>query len=116
VTLSVGEGVADTEFKDLVVGDGATLEIGNTAVIRYVNFRGDNGVAIETNWNSDPVQVPYSENLLSGLLEGMEGMNVGGRRAITVPPEDGFGEEGNPQGGLPAGTDMIFVIELVGTY
>ncbi|MFT6291833.1 MAG: FKBP-type peptidyl-prolyl cis-trans isomerase [Ilumatobacter sp.] len=116
VTLSVGEGVADTEFEDLVVGDGATLEIGNTAVIRYVNFRGDNGVAIETNWNSDPVQVPYSENLLSGLLEGMEGMNVGGRRAITVPPEDGFGEEGNPQGGLPAGTDMIFVIELVGTY
>jgi FKBP-type peptidyl-prolyl cis-trans isomerase len=116
VTLSVGEGVADTEFKDLVVGDGATLEIGNTAVIRYVNFRGDNGVAIETNWSSDPVQVPYSEDLLSGLLEGMEGMNVGGRRAITVPPEDGFGEEGNPQGGLPAGTDMIFVIELVGTY
>ena len=56
------------------------------------------------------------DTLLPGLLEGMEGMNVGGRRAVTVPPEDGFGEEGNPQGGLPAGTDMIFVIELIGTY
>ena len=50
------------------------------------------------------------------ILELMEGMNVGGRRAITVPPEDGFGPEGNPQGGLPADTDMIFVIELIGTY
>ncbi len=43
-------------------------------------------------------------------------MNVGGRRAVTIPPEDGFGPEGNPQGGLPADTDMIFVIELIGTY
>lgn len=116
VELSVGEGVPDTEFEDLVEGDGPVLEVGDTALIRYVNFRGDNGVAIETNWSSDPLQVPYSESLLPGLLEGMEGMKVGGRRAITVPPEDGFGEAGNPQGGLPVDTDMIFVIELLGTY
>jgi peptidylprolyl isomerase len=116
VPLSTGEGVAATEFEDLVVGDGPTLERGNTALIRYVNFRGDNGVAIESNWGSDPLQVPFEEGLLPGLLEGMDGMNVGGRRAVTIPPEDGFGPEGNPQGGLPADTDMIFVIELIGTY
>lgn len=116
VPLSAGEGVASTEYVDLVVGDGPPLERGDTALIRYVNFRGDNGVAIETNWSSDPLQVPFQEGLLPGLLEGMEGMNVGGRRAVTIPPEDGFGPEGNPQGGLPADTDMIFVIELIGTY
>lgn len=116
VSLSTGEGVAATEYVDLVVGDGPPLERGNTALIRYVNFRGDNGVAIETNWSSDPLQVPFEEGLLPGLLEGMDGMNVGGRRAVTIPPEDGFGPEGNPQGGLPADTDMIFVIELIGTY
>ncbi len=116
VPLSTGDGVAATEFEDLVVGDGPTLERGNTALIRYVNFRGDNGVAIESNWGSDPLQVPFDEGLLPGLLEGMDGMNVGGRRAVTIPPEDGFGPEGNPQGGLPADTDMIFVIELIGTY
>lgn len=116
VELSTGEGVDDTVFEDLAEGDGATLECGDTAVIRYVNFRGDNGVAIESNWGADPLQIPFGDNLLPGLLEGMEGMKVGGQRAITVPPEDGFGPEGNPQGGLPANTDMIFVIELIGTY
>ena len=115
VALSTGDGVAATEFEDLVVGDGPTLERGDTALIRYVNFRGDNGVAIESSWG-DPLQVPFEEGLLPGLLEGMDGMNVGGRRAVTIPPEDGFGPEGNPQGGLPADTDMIFVIELIGTY
>jgi peptidylprolyl isomerase len=116
VPLSTGEGVTATESVDLVVGDGPPLERGDTALIRYVNFRGDNGVAIESNWGTDPLQIPFDEGLLPGLLEGMDGMNVGGRRAVTIPPEDGFGPEGNPQGGLPADTDMIFVIELIGTY
>ncbi len=115
VPLSTAEGVAATEYVDLVVGDGPELEQGDTALILYVNFRGDNGVAIESNW-SDPLQIPFEEGLLPGLLEGMDGMKVGGRRAIIIPPEDGFGPDGNPQGGLPADTDMIFVIELVATY
>ncbi|MGA9275391.1 FKBP-type peptidyl-prolyl cis-trans isomerase, partial [Ilumatobacter sp.] len=116
VELSVDEGVDATEYEDLVVGDGAALELGDTAVIRYVNFRGDNGVAIESNWGGEPLSIPFEEGLLPGLLEGMEGMNVGGTRAITIPPEEGFGVEGNPQGGLPADTDMIFVIDLLGIY
>lgn len=110
------EGVEATTFDDLVVGEGAPLETGETAVIRYVNFRGDNGAAIESNWGAEPLSIPFEEGLLPGLLTGMEGMNVGGTRAITIPPEDGFGPDGNPQGGLPADTDMIFVIDLLGTY
>lgn len=107
-------GVADTEFVDLEDGDGETLELGDVALIRYVYFRGDNGAVLETNWSNEPFQIPYTEDLLSGLLDGMEGMQVGDRRAITIPPEDGFGPEGNPQAGLPADTDIVFLIELVG--
>lgn len=116
VELSTGEGAEATVFEDLEVGDGPELEVGQTAVIRYVNFRGDNGVVIESNWGAEPLSIPFEEGLLPGLLEGMDGMKVGGTRAITIPPEDGFGPEGNPQGGLPADTDMIFVIDLLGTY
>jgi peptidylprolyl isomerase len=114
--VALSEGATETTFEDLIVGEGATLEDGETAVLRYINFRGDNGVALETAWGADPIQIVYGENLLPGLLKGLDGINVGGRRAITIPPADGFGEEGNPQGGLPVGTDMIFLVELLGTY
>ncbi|WP_040494183.1 FKBP-type peptidyl-prolyl cis-trans isomerase [Ilumatobacter nonamiensis] len=114
VELSTEEGVETTEFEDLVEGNGDPLEIGDTAVIRYVNFRGDNGVAIEPAWTPQPL--PFDESLLPGLVTGMEGMNVGGVRAITIPPEEGFGVEGRPQSGLPADTDMIFVVELLAAY
>lgn len=116
VELSAAPGVDDTTFEVLVEGEGDMLELGDTAIIRYVNFRGDTGEAIEVNWGTDPLQVVYGENLLPGLLEGMEGMAVGGRRAITVPPEDGFGDDIDPDAGLPADTDMIFLVELIGTY
>jgi FKBP-type peptidyl-prolyl cis-trans isomerase len=43
-------------------------------------------------------------------------MRVGGRRAITFPPEAGFGPEGNNQIGLPAETDAILVVDLLGKY
>ena len=116
VDLSESPGVDDTVFEDLVEGDGEVLALEETAIIRFVNFRGDTGDVLETSWDADPLQVVYGENLLPGLLEGMEGMAVGGRRAITVPPEDGFGEAGSPDAGLPADTDMIFVVELVAKY
>ena len=114
--VELSEGATETIFEDLVVGDGAALETDQTAVLRYTNFRGDNGAILETNWSADPLQVVYGENLLPGLVKGLEGMQVGGRRAITIPPADGFGEAHKPQGGLPAGTDIIFLVELLGTY
>ena len=45
---------------------------------------------------------------------GSKGMRVGGRRMITMPPDQAFGPGGDPQLGLPANTDLIVVAELFG--
>ena len=117
IELSEGEGVDDTTFTDLVDGEGQELEFGDTAVLHFVYYRADNGVELESSWQSEPITVPFVEDqLLPGLAEGLEAMRVGGRRAIIIPPEDGFGPDGNPQAGLPADTDIIFVVDLLGSY
>jgi peptidylprolyl isomerase len=110
------EGATETTFTDLVEGDGTELQAGQTGVINYVLFRGDNQVALESNWTSAPVPVPTAEGGFPGFVNGLPGMKVGGRRAIVVPPEDAFGPDGNPQLGLPAGTDMVIVVDLLGVY
>jgi FKBP-type peptidyl-prolyl cis-trans isomerase len=101
---------------DLVEGDGDVLEMGDTAVFHFVLFRADNGAALDSTWTTQPIQLPLEEGNFPGLLDGLPGMRVGGRRAITVPPEDGFGPDGNPQLGLPADTDIVLVVDLLGTY
>ena len=116
VELSEAPGVDDTVFEDLMLGDGAALEQGDTVVFRYTMFNGESGEVIEDNWSEEPTPRPFTEGLLPGLLEGMDGMALGGRRALTVPPEDGFGLDGNPDAGLPAETDIILVVDLVAKY
>ncbi len=114
--VPASEGATETTSVDLVEGEGTELEAGQTGVINYVLFRGDNGVLLESSWEAEPVPVPTAEGGFPGFVNGLPGMKVGGRRAIIIPPEDAFGPEGNPQLGLPAGTDMIIVVDLLGVY
>ena len=111
-------GATETTFVDLREGDGPTLEAGQTAVVNYVVYRGDNLVALESSWDGgEPVSIPTaSATGFPGFVKGLPGMMVGGRRAIVMPPEDAFGPDGNPQMGLPADTDMIVVVDLLGAF
>lgn len=53
---------------------------------------------------------------IPGLIDGIVGMKVGGRRTVTVPFEEAYGAEGRPPMGLPAETDIVIVVDLVGAY
>ena len=73
---------------------------------------------LRSSWDDgQPTQltlVPGAE--MSGMITGIEGMKVGGRRVITVPYMEAFGERGFPTGGLPAETDVVVVVDLLGVY
>jgi peptidylprolyl isomerase len=110
------EGATEVTSVDLIEGDGAELEEGQTAVLRLVLFRADTLVALNSTWADEATQIPMTELGFPGLVEGMPGMKVGGRRAITIPPDMGFGPDGEPTTGLPADTDIVIVVDLIGLY
>jgi len=110
-------GAKDTTTVDLVEGTGPAMQAGQTGVVNYVVFRGDNLVQLESSWAAEPVQIGTAAATgFPGFVKGLPGMKVGGRRAIIIPPADSFGPDGNPQLGLPANTDMIVVVDLLGIY
>ncbi len=114
--VEASEGATELSFEDLIEGDGAVLEMGQTAVVHIVLFRADNGAGLDSTWQTEPIQIPLAEGGFPALIQGMPGMNVGGRRAITAPPALAFGDGGNPQIGLPADTDVVIVVDLIGAY
>jgi FKBP-type peptidyl-prolyl cis-trans isomerase len=114
--VETSEGTTELSFEDLIEGDGAVLEEGQTAVFNLVLFRADSGVLLDSTWTSEPIQIPMTEGQFEAIVQGMPGMKVGGRRAITFPPAFGFGETGNPQVGLPVGVDAVLVVDLFGAY
>ena len=105
----------DLLIDDLVEGDGKEIELGDQAYIHLVAFSGDTGEQVASSWETGgPQPITYEETgSLPGIIEGMSGMKVGGRRQMVIPFEDAFGVEGNLDLGVPGSTDLVLVIDLI---
>ncbi|MGB1823765.1 MAG: FKBP-type peptidyl-prolyl cis-trans isomerase [Ilumatobacteraceae bacterium] len=65
----------------------------------------------------EPLEILLEDGYtLPGLQQALTGMTVGGTRAVTMPPDLAFGPDGEPGLGLPAGRDLIAIIELLGVW
>ena len=118
VTIEGAANVDAVETDDLVEGDGAEAKAGMTVALHLVAFRADTGEEITGTWEQGaPVTFELVEGgTLPGLLEGITGMKVGGRRQVRVPFADAWGAEGQQAIGLPAETDIVVVIDLLAAF
>ena len=118
LVVTPSNGAKTLGIVDVKVGDGATVQKGDTAVLHMLLVRGDNLTVLLDTWKrSDPLHVVVADGQsLPGLIEGIQGARVGGTRVLTLPPDLAFGPDGDPGLGLPAGQDLIVVAEVFGVY
>ncbi|MEZ5219734.1 MAG: FKBP-type peptidyl-prolyl cis-trans isomerase [Ilumatobacteraceae bacterium] len=112
------EGATEVTFDDLVVGSGEAAAEGDSVLIDLIAFRGDTGEQVDSTWGTGGpfALVLAQDQALPGLVEGIVGMQPGGRRLIRIPSELAFGTEGSPDAGIPAGVDLVVVIDLTAAY
>ena len=103
---------------DLSQGEGATIKAGDSAIVHLLIGNADSGEILFETWSQgQPTLIEVVEGYsIPGLYEGLQGMTVGGIRAMSVPSDLAFGEEGIPDLDLAGGTPVLLVVELVGTY
>lgn len=106
--------VNEVVTEDLVEGSGATVEAGDRVVLHLQAYRADTGELLESTWEYEsPLDISLVDGAtLNGILQGLPGIQVGGRRLIHIPFADAFGDEGNPELGLPPSTDLILIIDV----
>jgi len=101
------------QIEDTVVGSGAEAKIGNTVKVDYVGTLTD-GTQFDTSQQEgrEPFEFTIgSGQVIQGWELGIPGMKVGGKRKLTIPPELGYGEQGNST--IPANATLIFEVELL---
>ncbi len=102
-------------YEDLKVGEGPMAELGMRVRVHYTGWLTD-GTKFESSLDTGRTMnfVVGEGQVIRGWDEGIEGMRIGGRRKLTVPPNLAYGEPGAPSGGIPPNATLIFEIELVG--
>jgi peptidylprolyl isomerase len=115
-TIDVPSGSPPAELvsEDIVTGDGATAEQGDTVKVQYVGVDYATGKEFDSSWDSgQPFTFQIGAgNVIPGWDQGVEGMQVGGRRELIVPPDLAYGAQGSPPAIAPNAT-LVFAIDLL---
>ena len=110
------EGPAPTELviEDLIVGDGPEAGPGPVEV-HYVGVAWSTGQQFDASWDrGDTFGFRLGAGqVISGWDQGVQGMKVGGRRQLVIPPHLGYGDRG-AGGVIKPGETLIFVVDLLG--
>ena len=101
--------------EDIVEGDGQEAQQGDRVTVNYVGVDYETGEQFDASWDRGQ-EFPFqlgSGQVIPGWDQGVEGMKVGGRRQLIIPPDLAYGPQGQPPDIGPNAT-LVFVIDLTG--
>jgi peptidylprolyl isomerase len=114
VTIPDTPAPAELLIDDITVGEGDAAKAGDFVEVHYVGVSYSNGRQFDASWDRDETFEFKlgAGQVISGWDRGVAGMQVGGRRRLTIPPELAYGSRG--AGGV-IGPDetLVFVVDLV---
>jgi FKBP-type peptidyl-prolyl cis-trans isomerase len=100
-------------IEDLVVGNGATAQAGQSVVVHYTGWL-TNGQKFDSSVDrNDPFDFRLGAGqVIPGWDQGVAGMQIGGKRKLTIPPNLAYGSRG-AGGVIPPNATLVFEVELL---
>ncbi len=104
---------SDLQYEDITVGNGDTAQAGHTVTVHYTGWLTDGKKFDSSKDRNDPFQFNLGEGeVIRGWDEGVQGMQVGGVRRLTIPASLGYGARG-AGGVIPPNATLVFEVELL---
>ena len=105
------------QYEDLVLGTGATAKPGQLVTVHYTGWlyeNGEPGAKFDSSVDrGQPFVFPLAGGrVIRGWDEGVQGMCVGGKRRLVIPPQLGYGVRG-AGGVIPPNATLMFDVELL---
>ena len=100
-------------------GTGAMAAPGHQVAVHYTGYLWQNG-ALGKKFDSsldrgEPIRFKLGQGMvIPGWEAAFDGMKVGTKARLIIPPRLAYGPQGTPDGTIPPNTDLAFDIELVG--
>jgi FKBP-type peptidyl-prolyl cis-trans isomerase len=105
---------------DLTVGTGRAAESGKGLRVHYTGWLYDpsrpdlKGRMFDSSTDRGPFTFVLGRGqVIPGWDQGFDGMKIGGRRRLTIPPDLAYGRDGAGNGIIPPNATLIFEMELL---
>lgn len=109
------------QIDDRVTGSGDAASAGQTVTVHYTGWLHDASAPNQRGRKFDSSKdrnEPFEFDLGAGMViqgwdVGVQGMQVGGKRVLVIPPHLGYGRRG-AGGVIPPNATLVFEVELLG--
>lgn len=118
-TLTFSDATPLTELARLVAseGAGAVVASGDLLAVDYLGQVYGGKVFDNSYDRKEPAAFGIgTSQVIAGWDNGLVGMKVGSRVLLSIPPDQGYGPDGNTQAGITGTDTLVFVVDIVGTY
>lgn len=108
------------QYIDFHIGEGAQAEVDQEVSVHYTGWlyvNGEQGEKFDSSLDrNDPFEFQLGAGMvIKGWDEGVQGMKIGGKRTLIIPPELGYGARG-AGGVIPANATLQFDVELLAVH
>ncbi|WP_406056832.1 FKBP-type peptidyl-prolyl cis-trans isomerase [Streptomyces sp. NBC_01077] len=114
-TLAKGEGAPPKELKVNVIseGKGPVTKKGDALQVNYLGQAWDSTTPFDNSFDrGQPFDLTLGAGqVIKGWDQGLEGQKVGSRIEIGIPPELGYGAQG--QGDIKPNATLVFVVDIL---
>ena len=112
--MSTTKTASGLEIEELVVGEGKVAAAGQQVTVHYTGWLTNGSKFDSSKDRNDPFKFGLGQGqVIHGWDEGVQGMKIGGKRKLTIPPELGYGARG-AGGVIPPNATLVFEVELIG--
>jgi FKBP-type peptidyl-prolyl cis-trans isomerase len=91
-------------------GDGAMPKPDDTVKVHYTGALIDGTVFDSSVQRGEPLDIQLSQTV-PGWIEGLQKLQKGGKMKLYIPPQLGYGDEGNQR--IPPASALVFDVELL---
>jgi len=110
-TITTASGL---QYEEIKIGSGATAKAGNLVSVHYTGWLTDGSKFDSSKDRNEPFDFNLGAGqVIKGWDEGVQGMQVGGIRKLTIPAALGYGARG-AGGVIPPNATLVFEVEFLG--
>jgi peptidylprolyl isomerase len=101
--------------RTLIEGKGPKVAKGQTIVVHYTGVIWDGGKQFDSSWakNSPATFQIGTGHVIAGWDQGLVGKRVGSQVLLVLPPDKGYGAQGQPSAGIKGTDTLVFVVDIL---